>query len=70
MSPEQRASRAVLRLRSAMARAADTGDMQAWLTAATSLQASLERHEPDASGRAELRAACRKPARRWVRDTP
>jgi len=56
VSPEQRASRAVLRLRSAMARAADTGDMQAWLTAATSLQASLERHEPDASGRAELRA--------------
>jgi CHAT domain-containing protein len=45
-----------------MSAAADAGDMQAVLIASTSLQASLERQEPDAAGRADLRqhmmAAC------------
>ncbi|MEZ5184152.1 MAG: CHAT domain-containing protein [Candidatus Nanopelagicales bacterium] len=49
-------SRALLRLRSAMEAAAAAGDMQAWLTAATSLQGLLERQEPDAAGRTELYA--------------
>lgn len=71
-------SRALLRLRSAMSAAASAGDMQAWLTAATSLQGMLERQEPDAAGRAQLHAdmivACdqlrctwrSRPGRLWV----
>lgn len=48
-------SRAALRLRAAMTAAAAAGDITAWLTAATSLQGLLERQDPDAAGRAELR---------------
>lgn len=52
-----------------MTSAAATGDMQAWLTAATALQDLLERQEPDAAGRASLReemiAACEQLRRNW-----
>ncbi len=62
-------SRAVLRLRSAMSAAAAAGEMQAWLTAATSLQEALERQQPDAADRAALRedmiAACEQLRRGW-----
>ena len=56
MPTDRTPTRAELRLRSAMSAAADAGDMQAWLIASTSLQAILERQEPDAAGRADLRS--------------
>ena len=62
-------SRAALRLRAAMTAAAAAGDISAWLTAATSLQGLLERQDPDAANRAELRrdmlAALEQLRRRW-----
>ena len=52
-----------------MSAAATAGDMQAWLTAATSLQDSLARQQPDAADRAALRqemiAACEQLRRGW-----
>jgi CHAT domain-containing protein/tetratricopeptide (TPR) repeat protein len=50
-------SRAVARLRAAMTMAADSGDKEAWLTAAQTLQAALQRADPDGSGRHDLWAA-------------
>lgn len=62
-------SRAALRLRAAMTAAAAAGDISAWLTAATSLQGLLERQDPDAANRADLRegmlAALEQLRRRW-----
>ena len=78
MTSDRARTRAALRLRSAMNAAVRAGDMQAWLTAATSLQEMLHRQEPDGVARADLRAdmiaACEqlrhgwrsRPGRLWV----
>ena len=55
MTSDRARTRAALRLRSAMNAAVGIGDMQAWLTAATSLQG----HAPTAGIRRRSRAGLR-----------